>query len=138
MYEYHKKTHFKAAEEIAENIMNTKKYFNNENNINHNIYQPSLTESSINRKKNKNLITEQFLITKEKFKTNTSNIYYENFNKNYNPMIRKKYETINSDKINTLKQITFVESINEDSYRKKSDDELAIQNYEQNENKKLV
>ena len=53
-------------------------------------------------------------------------------------MIRKKYETINSDKINTLKQITFVESINEDSYRKKSDDELAIQNYEQNENKKLV
>ena len=53
-------------------------------------------------------------------------------------MIRKKYETINSDKINTLKQITFVESINEDSNRKKSDDELAIQNYEQNENKKLV
>ena len=53
-------------------------------------------------------------------------------------MIRKKYETIDSDKINTLKQITFVESINEDSNRKKSDDELAIQNYEQNENKKLV
>jgi hypothetical protein len=34
LYEYHKKTHFKAAEEIAENKMNTKKYLNNENNIN--------------------------------------------------------------------------------------------------------
>ena len=66
MYEYHKKTHFKAAEEIAKNIINTKKYFNNENNINHNIYQPSLTESSINRKKKKNLITRTIFNHKRK------------------------------------------------------------------------
>ena len=138
MYEYHKKTHFKAAEEIAENKMNSKIYLNNENNNNNNIYKPSLTESSKNKKKNKNLISEQFLITKEKFKTNTSNIYYEKFNKNYNPMVKKKYETIDSDKLNKLKQIAFVEPINEDLNRKKSDDELAIQNFEQREKQKLV
>ena len=75
LYEYHKKTHFKAAEEIAENKMNSKIYLNNENISNNNIYKPSLTESSKNEKKNKNLISEQFLITKEKFKNNKSNIY---------------------------------------------------------------
>ena len=138
LYEYHKKTHFKAAEEIAENKMNSKIYLNNENISNNNIYKPSLTESSKNQKKNKNLISEQFLITKEKFKTNTSNIYYEKFNKNYNPMVKKKYETIDSDKLNKLKQIAFVEPINEDLNRKKSDDELAIQNFEQREKQKLV
>ena len=45
LYEYHKKTHFKAAEEIAENKMNSKIYLNNENISNNNIYKPSLTES---------------------------------------------------------------------------------------------
>ena len=136
LYEYHKKTHFKATEEIAENKMNSKILFSgNEHNNNSNIYKPSLTESSHKRK---NLIAEQFLITKEKFNNNTSDIYYEKFNKNYNPMIKKNAETIDADKLNKLKQIAFVEPNQDDSNRKKSEDDFAIQNYEQREKQKLV
>jgi len=114
--EYHQKTHFKAAEEIAENKINTKNKLHK--TVNSTSFLPILTLSENDKEFNnmkdyenedKNYNTEQIELYEKKY--------------NYNPLHKPKNEIVNKDKMKLLTQLAFtnndekkVEVIDENKY----------------------
>ena len=122
--DYHYKTHFKAAEEIAENKLDYKKIKDNEN-IN-------LLKSNRILKKKKNPFN--FDCDIEKKLKNEEIIPYS---KNYNPIIKSKDNTVDYDSMKVLSKLAFMDNSN----LKKNDDEennLTIQNADIENKKKLI
>ena len=121
--EYHKKTHFKATEEIAENKIKTRKIIKNDINI-HLIN----SNKKINRK---NLIFD-FEDNDEKNKLNEKT--YLPYKMNYNPMIKNENkEHINSASMQLLSNIAF--KSNNDTILDKNDDNNKIMNVHHIKNK---
>ena len=122
--DYHYKTHFKAAEEIAENKLDYKKIKDIEN-IN-------LLKSNRILKKKKNPFN--FDCDIEKKLKNEEIIPYS---KNYNPIIKSKDNTVDYDSMRVLTKLAFMDNSN----LKKNDDEennLTIQNADIENKKKLI
>ena len=122
--DYHFKTHFKAAEEIAESKLDYKKIKDSEN-IN-------LIKSNRILKKKKNPFN--FDCDIEKKLKNEEIIPYS---KNYNPIIKSKDNTVDYDSMKVLSKLAFMDNSN----LKKIDDEennLTIQNADIENKKKLI
>jgi hypothetical protein len=130
---YHIKTHFKAAEEIAENKLNSKE--NNKKNLNtsNNIFNESDFYDS----------KERFFVSKNEINnTFNKNIIYENYTKNINPFnkIEKEKKEIeeneyNKNKLNLVSDLAF-RKISDGNPRKISEETKII--YNDSEKKKLI
>ena len=121
--EYHKKTHFKATEEIAENKIKTRKIIKTDINI------PLINSNKkINRK---NLIFD-FEDNDEKNKLTEKT--YLPYKMNYNPMTKnEKKEHINSASMQLLTNIAF--KSNDDTVIDKNDDKNKVMNVRHIKNK---
>ena len=122
---YHYKTHFKAAEEIAESNY---KYDKNNKNKNSVFLLPNLIP---NYYQPKNIKTEQDSEEKEdpfKFgedaNSSDQSEDYEEFDKNYNPIIQKTKTISDPEAMKILTKIAFKQKKNEfDNFDFKNDDE---------------
>ena len=120
---YHYKTHFKAAEEIAES--NYKYDKNKKNSV---FLLPNLLP---NHYKRKTIKTETHSKEKEdpfKFEEDENSLEesedYEEFDKNYNPIIHKNPTITDPEKMKILKNIAFKKKKNgNDNFNKAEDDE---------------
>ena len=93
--EYHKKTHFKAVEEVAEKKINYKKIKSTNNSIFHKKYP---TEVNLNG----NMLN---------FNEDEDNIKYDNYNLNKNPYDIKNNYSFDPESLNALSKIAFKDSI---------------------------
>ena len=124
---YHMKTHFKAAEEIAENKLKTKEKKENKKNF-------SLDENENEFFNSK----ERFFISKNEINDSYSNnIVYENYTKNLNPFLEKESDKIeyNKNNLNLLSDLAFKKT--QDVNPRKISEETKIV-YNDNDKKKLV
>ena len=136
---YHYKTHFKAAEEIAESNY---KYNQNNNNKKSVLLLPNLLP---NNYKPKPLKKEGDYEEKEdpfKFgedqNSSDQSEDYEEFDKNYNPIIQKTKTISNPEAMKTLKKIAFRNKRNlfDDNYNFKIDEEKEKEVGKKDKNKK--
>ena len=114
--EYHKKTHFKATEEIAENKIKTKRMIKTDENI-------DIPLINNNKNSNRKKIIFDF-DDDDKNKSNEKN--YIPYLKNYNPIIKNDKEHINSASMQLLTNIAF--KSNNDSVVNIKDDKNKIMN----------
>ena len=124
---YHMKTHFKAAEEIAENKLKTKEKKENKKNF-------SLDENENEFFNSK----ERFFISKNEINDSyNNNIVYENYTKNLNPFLEKESDKIeyNKNNLNLLSDLAFKKT--QDVNPRKISEETKIV-YNDNDKKKLV
>ena len=124
---YHMKTHFKAAEEIAENKLKTKEKKENKKNF-------SLDENENEFFNSK----ERFFISKNEINDSyNNNIVYENYTKNLNPFLEKESDKIeyNKNNFNLLSDLAFKKT--QDVNPRKISEETKIV-YNDNDKKKLV
>ena len=124
---YHMKTHFKAAEEIAENKLKTKEKKENKKNF-------SLDENENEFFNSK----ERFFISKNEINDSyNNNIVYENYTKNLNPFLEKESDKIeyNKNNLNLLSDLAFKKT--QDVNQRKISEETKIV-YNDNDKKKLV
>ena len=99
--EYHQKTHFKAAEEIAENKMNSKN-IKLHKSVKSTSFLPTLT---LNENEKDFLNINDFENEDINYNTEQIELYEKKYN--YNPLHKSKNETINNEKIKILKQLDF-------------------------------
>jgi hypothetical protein len=126
---YHIKTHFKAAEEIAENKLKTKEKKENKKNL-------SISDENDSEFFNSK---ERFFISKDEINDSyNNNIVYENYTNNLNPFLEKetdKMEEYNKNKLNILSDLAFKKT--KDLNPRKISEETKII-YNDNDKKKLV
>ena len=135
---YHYKTHFKAAEEIAESNYKYDKNNKNKNsvfllpNLIPNYYQPKNIKSDAHSEEKE----DPFKFGKE---TNSSDESedYEEFDKNYNPIIQKTKTFSDPETMKVLTKMAFKQKKNEfDNFDFKKDDEDEEKNLKKIKNKK--
>ena len=135
---YHYKTHFKAAEEIAESNYKYDKNNKNKNsvfllpNLIPNYYQPKNIKSDAHSEEKE----DPFKFGKE---TNSSDESedYEEFDKNYNPIIQKTKTFSDPEAMKVLTKMAFKQKKNEfDNFDFKKDDEDEEKNLKKIKNKK--
>ena len=125
---YHIKTHFKAAEEIAENKLKTKEKKENKKNL-------SISDENDSEFFNSK---ERFFISKDEINDSyNNNIIYENYTNNLNPFLEKETDKIeyNKNKLNLLSDLAFKKT--KDLNPRKISEETKII-YNNNDKKKLV
>ncbi len=122
--EYHIKTHFKAAEEIAENKIITKK-----------IDKERIRNKFLKKEKSKNKVIDPFKFEKYHLNDSQKKIEYSEYTKNENPFIEKKKEVYDKSTLNALSNLAFKEP--EKNISKSENEEEKIiekNNSENNEN----
>ncbi len=122
--EYHIKTHFKAAEEIAENKIITKK-----------IDKERIRNKFLKKEKSKNKVIDPFKFEKYHLNDSQKKIEYSEYTKNENPFIKKKKEVYDKSTLNALSNLAFKEP--EKNISKSENEEEKIiekNNSENNEN----
>ena len=122
--EYHIKTHFKAAEEIAENKIITKK-----------IDKERIRNKFLKKEKSKNKVIDPFKFEKYHLNDSQKKIEYSEYTKNENPFIEKKKEVYDKSTLNALSNLAFKEPEKNIS-KSESEEEKIIEknNSENNEN----
>ena len=122
--EYHIKTHFKAAEEIAENKIITKK-----------IDKERIRNRLLKKEKSKNKVIDPFKFEKYHLNDSQKKIEYSEYTKNENPFIEKKKEVYDKSTLNALSNLAFKEPEKNIS-KSESEEEKIIEknNSENNEN----
>ena len=124
---YHMKTHFKAAEEIAENKLKPKEKKENKKNF-------SIDENDYEFFNSK----ERFFVSKNEINDSyNNNIIYENYTKNLNPFLEKETDKIeyNKNNLNLLSDLAFKKT--QDLNPRKISEETKIV-YNNNDKKKLL
>ena len=96
--EYHIKTHFKAAQEIAENKMITKK-----------IDKEIIRNKLLKKEKSKNKVIDPFNFEKYYLNDSRRTNEYVEYTKNENPFIVKNKEVYDKSTLNALSNIAFKE-----------------------------
>ena len=122
--EYHVKTHFKAAEEIAENKMITKK-----SDMDKIIEKNKQIEEQKKRK------ADPFNFENHHFKENDNNEEYIPYDKNENPFTEKKNELYDKSTLNALSKIAFKENIDDPKKEEKTEYSIRKESYNENEPK---
>ena len=122
--EYHVKTHFKAAEEIAENKMITKK-----SDMDKIIEKNKKIEEQKKRK------ADPFNFENQHFKENDNNEEYIPYDKNENPFTEKKNELYDKSTLNALSKIAFKENIDDPKKEEKTEYSIRKESYNENEPK---
>jgi hypothetical protein len=124
--EYHQKTHFKAAEEIAENKINSKN-MKLHKAVKSTSFLPILTLNE-NEKDFHNI--NDFENEDINYNTEQIELYEKKYN--YNPLHKSKNETINNDKMKLLTQLAFTNN------NEKKVEIIDENKYDINQKKKLV
>ena len=135
---YHYKTHFKAAEEIAESNYKYDKNNKNKNsvfllpNLIPNYYQPKNIKTAVDSKEKE----DPFKFGKDVNSSDESEDY-EEFDKNYNPIVKKTKTISDPEAMKILTKIAFKQKKNEfDNFDFKKDDEDEEKNLKKIKNKK--
>ena len=128
---YHYKTHFKAAEEIAESNYNkTTKNNNNNNNKNKSVFLlPNLIPNFYVSKNLKNEEDSEenqnlFRFGEDENGTEAYDNYEDEFEKNYNPIMKKTENLSDPEAMKVLRKLAFKQKrIGQDNYFKNEEDE---------------
>ena len=124
---YYYKTHFKAAEEMAENDIkkNNQKVSSQKGNKNSCFLLPNLIPNFF---VNKKLKTKSNIEEKDLFKFNEDDESseesddYNDFEENYNPLIKNKKMTIDPNSMKILSDIAFAKNYNEELLKQNEND----------------
>ena len=130
--EYHIKTHFKAAQEIAENKIITKKSD-----------KERIRNRLLKKEKSKNKLIDPFNFEKYYLNDSQNKNEYVEYNKNENPFLEKKKIIYDKSTLNTLSNLAFKEPEKNIS-KSESEEEKTIEkkdnenNYKNNEIDKKI